>query len=304
MNLKLKQNYKAYLLIGYAFLLLIHFVFKDHIYPISTLFYSFPIPIIIIIGSLIILLHIRKKVHFYCLFITLLGLVFYWLSNFYYVQIDKTIPLNTSKILYWNVAKKPQLPLDIIIEQTKEHQPKVLAFVEAKYITQNDLDILKKVLPDYTFKDLYAHMLVGVKGKINSAKIYAQKKSHEAYLINATINNKTVNFIVVDIYAYPFVNKKPALDSIIDVAKTHNASFIVGDFNTPYESVHFLNYHKNYTSFHTYNNGFTATWPLGIPLMEIDHIWLSNKYSPVSLEKEYHSESDHALLIAEYKNQL
>jgi endonuclease/exonuclease/phosphatase (EEP) superfamily protein YafD len=301
LNLNLKQNYKAYLLLGYAFLLLIHFIVKDTIFPISTIFYSFPIPIIIGIGIIISFLYFKNKAYFYLLIIIQFSLVFYWLNNFYYAQYEKINSTNTSKILYWNVAKKDKLPIDIIIKETKLNKPEILAFVEATYVTKDDIKQLQDALPGYTFKDLRLQMLIGVKGKINSEKQYTSDKSYNVYLINTTINNKTINFILSDVYAYPFINKEPPLNAILQIANSNNASFIVGDFNTPYESVHFSNYFKNYRSFHSYGKGFTATWPLEIPFFEIDHIWITNKLSPISLDKKYYNVSDHKLLIAEFE---
>nr|WP_321235989.1 endonuclease/exonuclease/phosphatase family protein [uncultured Psychroserpens sp.] len=301
MNLKLKQNHKAYLLIGYAFLLFIHFVIKDLIFPISIIYYCFPLPIIIGLGIILMSFYFRKKVYFFSLFILVGIITFHWLSNYYYVQFEKTPVSDTSKILFWNVAKKKQLPIDIIINETNLHKPNILAFVEAKNISEADINKLSEALPDYIFKDLYSQMLVGVKGQLNSEKKYVVEESHKISLINATINNEVIDFIISDVYAHPFINKKLPLKAILDIAESNNVSFLVGDFNTPYESVHFSSYFKNYTSFHSYSEGFTATWPLGIPLFEIDHIWINKKFVPISLEKKYFKVSDHALLIAEYE---
>jgi hypothetical protein len=75
---------------------------------------------------------------------------------------------------------------------------------------------------------------------------------------------------------------------------------VVGDFNIPFESIHFKDFKNNFISFHSFNNGFTATWPLGIPLLELDHFWVSKKHQPVRLYKKYYKASDHALLISEF----
>ncbi|MBR9846674.1 MAG: endonuclease/exonuclease/phosphatase family protein [Algicola sp.] len=294
----MKKNYKAYLLIGYAFLLLVHFVFKDYIYPVSVIYYCFPTPILIGIGLVLAILSFRKKLYFSVISLVVLLVVFHWFNAYYYT--NPTDENAKSKILFWNVAKEEFFPIDIIIQEVKQSQPQILAFVEAKYLTENEVNTLSKALPEYEFKDLYSHMLVGIKGNIIDDKLYSVEKSHEVYLINSFINNKTVNLIIADVYAYPFIDKKPPLHRILEIAKQNEVSIIVGDFNTPYESVHFHNYFKYYKSFHSYCNGFTATWPLSIPLFEIDHVWISNKFTPVSIEKKYFSVSDHALLIAEF----
>ncbi len=57
--------------------------------------------------------------------------------------------------------------IEIIINETKLHSPNILTFVEAKHISKEELDKLGKALPNYTFKDLNANMLVGVKGTMD-----------------------------------------------------------------------------------------------------------------------------------------
>ncbi|MCB0383388.1 MAG: hypothetical protein KDD05_08860, partial [Psychroserpens sp.] len=170
----------------------------------------------------------------------------------------------------------------------------------AKYLTKTEVELLSKALPEYEFKDLDANMLVGVKGQLLNETLYTAEESHNIYLIEATANSQHIKVIIADIYAYPFINKEPPLNRVLEIAKANEVSIIMGDFNTPYESVHFKDYFEYYTSFHSFNNGFTATWPLGIPLFEIDHIWIGKEYTPVALEKKYYEVSDHALLIAAY----
>lgn len=296
--LKLKQNYKAYLLTGYAFLLFIHFILKDHIFPISTIYYCFPLPILIFLGIILSILYSRKKIYFSSISLVVILLTLFWFNNYYYTnQIDD---ISKSKILFWNVAKEEHFPVDIVIQEVRKNQPQILAFVEAKYLTESEISNLSRALPDYEFKDLYSHMLVGVKGNILNEKLYAIEESHDVYLINASIDKKKVKFIIADVYAYPFIDKELPLSRILEIAQENSVSIIVGDFNTPYESVHFNTYFKHYKSFHSYGNSFTATWPLGIPLFEIDHVWINKEFTPVSIEKKYYEASDHALLIAKF----
>lgn|GEM_PF-1710565 len=300
MNLNLKQNYKAYLLVGYAFLLLIHFVLKDRFFPLSIIFYGSPLIIIIGTTLFLVVLFYKKKIYRYTLLITSALLIFIWFNNYYY-QTNTKHQENNSKILYWNLAKKKQLPIRHILEKANTYQPEILAFVEAPQKTLKNLDELKKVLPNYNFKTLKGAMLVASKGDIKLLNLEYVDDSHKANLIEIKFNSKTIKFILADLTANLLVNKKKPMTFISGFAKNEAVDFIVGDFNTPYESVYFKAFKNDFNSFHTYNNGLTATWPLGIPLLELDHIWLSNKHQPIQLHKFYNKASDHALLIAEYK---
>jgi len=297
---RLKKYFKAYLLIGYAFLLLLHFVIKDHIFPISTLYYSCPLPMIICFGVLAMLFFLRQKKKFYVILVSIAILLGYWFTC-YYATLDQEISVaKPSKIMFWNVSNKEQFPVDIVVNQVQEHKPNIIAFVETIDITEQESQRLKNTLPNYDFRKLYGGMYIGIKGKIESVDYTSEAESYKINLVTATIGNTTQKFIVTDIYAYPFYNKKPPLDMVLETALKANVNYIVGDFNTPYESVHFQEYRNNYTSFHDYNTGFTATWPVGIPLYEIDHIWMDASATPIILEKTYYQVSDHALLIGSF----
>ncbi|WP_299338089.1 endonuclease/exonuclease/phosphatase family protein [uncultured Psychroserpens sp.] len=300
MHLKLKQHYKAYLLVGYAFLLLIHFIAKDHVFPLSIVFYAFPLPILIVIGLCLTGLFFRRLSYALPTLALTVLLVIIWKTN-YYFSTEKVYRQNSSKVLFWNLAKRAQLPVDQISDKVKTHQPEILSFVEAPHTTLKNLDDLKLALPNYNFKTLKGAMLVAAKGDIELLKHEYKDDSHKINMVQISNNSKHLKIIITDLTASVFINKKQPVNIVLGIAKANAVDFIAGDFNTPYESVFFKEYKTNYNSFHNYNNGFTATWPLGIPLFEIDHIWISKQHEPIRLNKYYNDASDHALLISEFE---
>ncbi|MCD2260651.1 endonuclease/exonuclease/phosphatase family protein [Psychroserpens luteolus] len=299
LTLKLKQNYKAYLLIGYAFLLIVHFILKDHIFPISIVFYAFPVPILILSGLFLVLLFFRRKVYRFGILALVILLSLHWLQDYYMSSEIKT-PKDTSKILFWNLAKRKQLSVSYLSKQVNTYQPEILAFVEAPHTTLKNLDSLKKVLPNYNFMPLKGAMLIAAKHDIELLEFSILEDAYKINLLEINTKDSKLKLIITDLTANILVNKKNPLAFVSNFAKTNNVDLVVGDFNTPYESVFFETYKNDFTSFHEYTNGFTATWPLGIPLFELDHIWLANRHSPQSLIKYYSDASDHALLISEF----
>lgn len=298
-TLNFKRYYKAYLLLGYAFLLFVHLVLKDHFFPLSVIFYAFPLPILIIITLGLTLILFRSKTFRISLIITSILLSILWYKNYYFTtQIEKQP--NTSKILYWNLAKKSQLSVSQISDKVNLYQPEIIAFVEAPHTTLKNLDQLKSVLPQYNFITLKGAMLVGSKGEINLLKSEIKYENNKINLLQITKDSMHIRFILTDLTASLYQNKKIPLTYVSEFAKIHEVDFIIGDFNTPYESVHFNTYKLDFSSFHSYNDGFSATWPLGFPLYEIDHIWISNAHQPLRLHKFYNDASDHAMLISEY----
>lgn len=295
------QKHKAHLIFGYAFLLFVHFIIKDHLYPISILFYAFPLILIICFGFAISFLFIKQKKYFFGILISVFVLTFFWLNNYYFN--NKYLKTGNEKnLIFWNVAKKPGLPLGIIINNAKKHNPDIIALVEAKDIGTKDSLVLIESLPEYEIKILKGNMLVAVKGDINSVEFKNKDYGYKFNYVKAKINGTQKSILITDIYASPFTSKKTDIKIICDFAKNHSVDIIVGDFNTPFESVHFNQFKNNYSSFHSKSEGLTSTWPFGIPLLEIDQVWISKTYNPLYLEKEYTLyASDHALLIAKYE---
>ncbi len=297
----IKKNFKTYLLFGYAFLLVVHFFIKDNLFPLSILFYATPIPILLGFG-LILLIIVRKQKWFRLAILTcVISLGIHWMQCYYLTSEKIDSNEEHSKVLYWNLAKRDRLPVAYISNQVETHQPEILAFVEAPHTILKNLDSLKLTLPNYDFKILMGAMLVASTGDIEYTKNEFLKDRYKINLLKITTQKSTYNLIITDLTASIPINKKEPIDFLLQCAKTHNVDLIVGDFNTPFESVHFNAYTNDYYSFHHYNNGFTATWPLGMPLLEIDHIWLSKLHQPKHLYKYYSKHSDHALLVSEFK---
>ena len=284
----------------YAFLILLHFVLKDSFFFLSILFYATPLILIIILGFFLAWVYRKNRITLLAMLGLSLFFSFQWFSNYYYFAEKNLKSYKTSTLIFWNVAKKPELQLDILISEIEKSSASIIALVETRHLKNSEVKILNKKFPDYNFKRLEDEMLIGVKGKIDSVYNKYVEDSYKFNYINATINNTKAKILIADVSANIFINKEKPLHEILSFAEANTVDVIVGDFNTPFESVHFKNYRLHYTSLHNFSDGFTATWPFGVPLLELDQIWLNKKYKPIVLKKEQYLESDHKLLIAKY----
>lgn len=296
-----KYIFKFIALFIYLSLVVVHFIIKDRIYGVSTVFYAFPLPIIGAIGLLVTILFYSRKPYFYMLSTLLLGIILYFFGHYFGKAHKDSSKETNSHILFWNVAQSQPLPNDILIKYIKEYNPKIVALGEAYHVSGNDLNNLKTTFPQYEFRILYGTMLIGVKGQIDDIDYQAESINYRLNYISATIDETPMYILIVDIYASPLLNKEIPLGVIHDYSKKHQVDVLIGDFNTPYESVFFKEYKSNFNSFHPYSVGMTSTWPIPIPVIEIDQIWLAKSYQPLKLQKFCYKNSDHKLLIAEYK---
>ena len=291
--MKILKRYKTPLLIFYIGLILIHFIIKDSIYPLSVLFYASPLILIIIYGFFLSYLHRKIKSRLSLIIVIQITLLLTWFNNNYFTNNHKISEQDTS-IAFWNLAKKKSFPYKIISETIKNRKPNVLMFVEDKS------SIPTTAFKKYTYKRLPDNISILFKGKLIETKSYYKEQSYHFNTVSIKHNNSITSYLIADIYASPFTNKTEALEKIINVAKAKDIDFIVGDFNTPFESIHFEKFNNHYNSFRLKSNGFTSTWYYGFPLLELDQIWINKKYKALLLEKNQHLNSDHKILIGSF----
>ncbi len=284
-------------LIAYVPLLFIHFVLKDHFQVFQLPFYAFPLPILIIGGVFITFLYFRPKSYFILGICLTLSLTVIWIHKAYIFPRDVEVPENAISVIFWNAANRATIHLDVLSENIKNIQPDIITLVEAENATSDDILQLSKDFPNYEFRILEGDMLIGIKGKLNQITYTTEPEHYRINLVEAQLNTGPILIALTDTFQEPTMDKKKTLETVLELVSQYNSDIIVGDFNTPFESVHFRKFETDYTSFHEYGQGFTATWPFGIPLLEIDQIFTSKKFTPILLQKSYYKVSDHAMLV-------
>ncbi|CDF80525.1 endonuclease/exonuclease/phosphatase [Formosa agariphila KMM 3901] len=287
----------------YVFLLSIHFILKDQIQPFIVVFNAVPLILIVAFGYLTCLLLYKHKTLATVLLCINLLLSAYWYNNYYFKTEAPSAQelLKTHAILYWNIARPKHLPLDLLFRNMKTYKPELVVLVEAKDILEGDLLKFKKQFPSYVIKQLEGEMIIAVKGEINTIDYKDISASSKYNFVSTTIHNHRITILITDLLANPSESKKYDLNKVREIAESQNIDFVIGDFNTPYESFYFKQFNTNFESFHKYNNGITATWPTVLPLLEIDQFWLNRRWEPLKLNKHFLINSDHAMLIGQFK---
>lgn len=292
---------RACALFAYALLLLTHFILKDHFQFLQIIFYAFPLPILIFIGSIITILFYRQKAYFIFLICLTIGLTGVWFNNSYIFPRTVTIPQDATSVIFWNAADRVTIPIEILSKTIKKIQPDIIALVETEHATEADILQLSKEFPVYEFSILEGNMMIGIKGHIINITYEAEEYSYHINFVEIQLNKSSLLVALTDTFQSPTMDKRKTFETILQLVSERNADLIVGDFNTPYESIHFRTFDFDYISFRDYGQGFTATWPFGIPLLEIDQIYSSKSLPPLLLQKHHYNVSDHAMLVGYFK---
>jgi len=267
-------------------LLLIHFVLKESNYFFSLLYYTFPLPLIIIAVVLFSVFQ-TKKIRTYNLILALVLSVI-WFSRSFKINTSEAIKETDIEIVFWNATHKREFK-DIFDEV--ERSPDIVVLVEyhAEELTQ-----VKAKYPDNFFY-WHSESEIGIFSKkpIIIKGIFIS--DDESVVINFTTYE--INFYAVDVSSSMHIARKQQLKFVNESIKTNENTIVVGDFNVPFESKFLDNIKNNFNhAFNEKGNGFRETWFWNIPLLSLDHIWVSKVFKILKTEKISTFKSDHSMI--------
>lgn len=291
---------KKILLFGFFVLIVNHFLLKDFFYLSGIVFYAFPLLGIIGIGIFCAIIFSKETLILKALTLVIIILGIYWWYHAFHFAPEISENDNQKTVLFWNIAKQKDRPLNIIANHVKTESPEFICLVEAHYISDSIFNRYQNQLSDYHLVRLKGKMLFGSKTPVTNVYFEGINDDYAFNHLSVGANANKVEILIVDLYGSPLHNKKPPFEIIYNYLNNHHIDFILGDFNTPYESIYFRKFENNYQSFHGLNSGFTYTWPKGLPLYELDQIWISKKHKALKLQKLNYPISDHSLLIGHF----
>ncbi len=297
--LKFLRKHKAFILLTYVFLLTIHFGFKDYFFVTGIIFYTFPLlTLIIALIPLFIIFSSNKNMRIVLLCSAgILSLI--WFQN-YSFNYESNNTCASYSILFWNIAKQKDYNIEDLKQILEKENIDAIIFVEAIHKNNAFNKEFNRVLGDYNVEFLDGNMLIAAKGDVIIKNFNEEHLNYRINHLQIELKQNTYSFALIDIYGNPLHYKKYALNTVMTFVNDNNVDIILGDFNIPFESIHFEKLKLNYNSLRDYQNGVSATWPASIPLVELDQIWLKKNIKPLSLEKHYFKSSDHALLIGKF----
>ncbi|WP_430411136.1 endonuclease/exonuclease/phosphatase family protein [Kordia sp.] len=269
--------------------IVIHFTLKDTFYISSLLFYATPLPLLVL-GLLFMLLFIKASARkYYVILIVVLSII--WVKNSY-LYTSKVETSNALEIVLWNAYR-----IQNFEEAFQENKtiPDVMVLIESDI---DKFEKAKKAFPNYHF--YFNDHAIGIFSK-TPLKIYSSATKEHVTMVH--FNTNEIDFYAVDVYANVKFFRKPMLKNILSRIKMDDKTIILGDFNTPYESLFFKNFKKKYKhAFTEKGNGFRETWFWNIPLLSLDHIWVSPDLEILKTEKIATWKSDHSMLKMYLKN--
>jgi len=266
--------------------LLIHFVLKENNYFFSLLYYTFPLPLIIIAVVLFSVFQ-TKKIRSYNLILALVLSVI-WFSRSFKINSSEAIKKTDIEIVFWNATHKREFK-DIFDEF--ETLPDIVVLVE--YHAEELTQVKAKYADNFFYWHSQSEIGIFSKKPIIIKGVFIS--DDESVVINFTTSE--INFYAVDVSSSMNIHRKQQLKFVDESIKTNEKTVVLGDFNLPFESKFLESIKNNYNhAFNEKGNGFRETWFWNIPLLSLDHIWVSKDLKVRKTEKIGTFKSDHCMV--------
>ena len=266
-------------------LIALHFVIKEQTFWSSLFFYAFPLPVIILI-VLVLSVVLTKRWRLYNLKIALI-LLLIWLGRSFKIHFPDEIKASDLEIVFWNASRDNDFQS---VFNKNGNIPDVMVLVETgKYRIED----FKQKYPSYYFYKSDKQLFI-------FSKTPLQIKSENISQYNTTVigfETAGINFYAVDVTGSTDVPRSWELSYVNKYVNRTDNTIVLGDFNVPYESFYLKQFKKHFNqAFNEKGNGFRETWPYNIPLLSLDHIWVSKDLKVLKTKKFYSKVSDHCML--------
>jgi vancomycin resistance protein VanJ len=213
---------------------------------------------------------------------------------------------NALQLTCWNAARaKNPKAVEKAVLQTR---PDICALIEAGTAVISAERWKELFGPEYDALRLPGGMMIIVRGKVlpfdheDDYRTAGRRARYAAVSVEVSpkrteASTETLTLILCDIHSCPFYDKSIAFAKLRDVIDQCGSAdpIVLGDFNTPLESVYFRELERDGFSnaFLSAGNGFAETWGFGLPIVAIDQVWTKGTWRATHAEHESWKGSDH-----------
>ena len=178
-------------------------------------------------------------------------------------------------VLLWNPAGRLR-DVREIVEVIRIYNPDMIGLVEGGGNSFRNRERWAKELPGYELSGSNRELVLLSKRAIHSIATGRAGSNGTYRHVRTQIGEGRVNVILADIQSDPLRSRRQAIEELTQkAADARGPVILMGDFNTPGDSVHFDALRDTFeNAFDVAGNDYSPTWPLPVPLLQIDHVWV------------------------------
>ncbi len=215
--------------------------------------------------------------------------LFIWWHETTYVRGRGEAQEEGVRILFWNVADG-DMGWPGIASTIRAMDGDVVGLMEAVHGADARREFWRREFPDYSVFGPRNDMALLCRGQFLETSSIRLTDDVDAGVFKLRVADLRLRVILLDITSSLFVRRKGPLSALGDLLECQPVErlVVIGDFNTPPDStllrdagtVGFALRNHLVNAFEEAGRGCHATWPVPVPLIATDQVWLSPDLDP------------------------
>ncbi|WP_339731868.1 endonuclease/exonuclease/phosphatase family protein [uncultured Gimesia sp.] len=208
------------------------------------------------------------------------------------------------RVLFWNIGDRIW-GMERVLDELRAVDADLIGLVEAGADSDKMKLFWKESFPGHPYQVVKEGLVLLSRIPISSQTSGALAKMGKYERFDVTFRQSPqcmLSVYLVDIRSDVLRSRKSALQELANQVSANNDHpiLVLGDFNTPSDSVHFrpvraLLQNSNEVA----GNGYMATWPLPLPVLDLDGIWANQFITVLSAENRWTWVSDHRPVVTQ-----
>ena len=204
------------------------------------------------------------------------------------------------RLVYWN-ASRPKMRRAQCVSYLQSLHADIIAVGESNVYTDDFPAEWRDGFPGRSLLQRAGFVLITPEPPISTE--FGRLADRGDYLLaRCLVKEHAVAVLLVDFETRVGSSKAAPFARLAEIIAAHRDEplVVMGDFNTPHDSVHFDSWRRDFCeAFETGGHGFSETWPVPFPLLRIDHCWLGQRWRAVNCELGWSLLSDHRAIVAD-----
>lgn len=205
------------------------------------------------------------------------------------------------RLLTWNISSGIA-GWERIASDIHRYNPDVICLVEAGRSNNGMRSTWKSLFPGYRVSMLGGGIVCIVRGDSGECHAVELTPFSRLRVLPVIVRGAEFQCAIVDIESSIFNSRATPLHGLAEeLARFTGPITIAGDFNTPTDSIYFAELSNRFSSVaHDIGSGYSATWPLPVPVMDLDQVWCSEEVAPLNHTLGWSWASDHRPVIVDF----
>jgi endonuclease/exonuclease/phosphatase family metal-dependent hydrolase len=282
----------------------VHWTVRDGRSFATNLFYALPLIVIagILLAAGVVWMRNRRPVFSAACAVAALLVGGLWIYGGYFTN-ECGASTDRLRIFTWNTARG-FATWPTIAEQVGKTDPDLIGLVEAGGSTKEWQQFWAQHFPDHQIYLAGGGLAILTRGEIVDKSIRRLVGTSACADVRIEFDGRPVRVLLIDAVVHPFSNRSEVVGKAFELAREtpELPTIVMGDFNTPTESVWFDEVRHDFThAFEQAGRGMLTTWPAPAPILAIDHVWLSRQFQIDCASIGWSWASDHRPIVVDVR---